>query len=405
MTILKLALQGYTSSFRGLSRDIWILALVMLVNRVGAMVLPFMTIYLTSSLHFSLSQAGFVMGAYGAGSIAGSYLGGQLTDKFNYYSVQLWSLVGSALLLFVFPILTEFWTITLCILFFSFVSDMLRPANSVAIAAYAKDENRVRSFSLMRLSINLGFAVGPAIGGLIAGTIGYTWIFIFDGVTCLLAAVLILSKLKYKPPKKVQEYDNEQVPVAPLSAYKDKKYLFFISMVMLYGILFFQLFTSVPVFMKNISGYDEFSIGLFMALNGLLIVLIEMPLIQRLEKKPNVFSFITYGFILISLSFIILLLNPMNILFSLAFIFFITTSEMFAMPFMLNFAVNRSSIGRQGQYMALYAMGYGMAHIIAPTVSMYIADSFGFQSLYIGVSILALIGGYTFYKLIKAGYW
>ena len=88
----------YRNSFSGLSRDIWMLSLVMLVNRAGTMVIPFMTVYLTQELHFTLAQAGYVMSSFGAGSILGALLGGRLTDKVGYYPTQFWTLFLSGLL-------------------------------------------------------------------------------------------------------------------------------------------------------------------------------------------------------------------------------------------------------------------------------------------------------------------
>ncbi|MBK8082198.1 MAG: MFS transporter [Saprospiraceae bacterium] len=376
----------------------------MLVNRMGAMVLPFMTLYLTTSLNFSYSQAGLIMSAYGAGSILGAYTGGFLSDRYNYYTVQLWSLIGGSALLFLIPVLHNFYLIAACIFMFSLISDMLRPANSVAIAAYSKPDTRVRSFSLMRLSINLGFAIGPALGGLIATTAGYPWIFVFDGVTCLLAALLIVFYLNYKPSSSPTVDDENNFTTPNISAYKDKRYLLFIMVVMLYAILFFQLFTTVPVFLKKEVGYDDAVIGLFMALNGLLIVIIEMPLIQNLNKNPKSFSYIGYGFLLLSVSFTFLILQPQTVLFILLYVLFITFSEMLAMPFMTNYAISRPTVSRQGQYMALYAMAYGMAHIIAPTASFFIAEKFDYFVLYYIVIVLSIVGGILFSDLINQGF-
>ena len=81
--MLHRALNIYVKSFSGLSRDIWLLAAVMLINRAGTMVIPFMTVYLTQSLGFTLPQAGLVMTCFGAGSVLGAYLGGQFTDRFG----------------------------------------------------------------------------------------------------------------------------------------------------------------------------------------------------------------------------------------------------------------------------------------------------------------------------------
>jgi len=175
--------------------------------------------------------------------------------------------------------------------------------------------------------------------------------------------------------------------------------------VMIYGALFFQLFTSVPVFMKKESGYDESILGLFMALNGLIIALFEMPIIQKLEKKPNSFNLITYGFLFLSISFGFLLFNEVSILFSFLYVIMITVSEILAMPFMLNYAISRSGKSNNVGYMALYSMAYGMAHIIAPTLSMPFAEQLGFKMLYVVVIILSLSAGFWFYRRAKINRW
>jgi predicted MFS family arabinose efflux permease len=405
MTAIQSVVRLYRDSFSGLSREIWLLGLVMLINRMGAMVLPFMSMYLTTSLHFTLAEAGFVMGFYGAGSILGAFFGGYLTDKYHYHGVQLWSLAGSSVFLFLIPFLHDFWTLSLAVFIFSCVSDTLRPANSVAISAYSREDNRVRSFSLMRLSINLGFAIGPALGGFILIAFGYKWIFIFDGITCLLAALLIVLYLPDKKADKTASAETIKTEETVRSPYKDTTYLIFIFLVMVYGTLFFQLFTTVPVFMKKISGYDESLVGLFMAMNGLIIALFEMPIIQQLEKKPNSFNLITFGFIFLAASFGFLLLHSFGIVFAILYVITITISEILAMPFMLNYAITRSGKSNQGRYMALYSMAYGMAHIAAPTISMPFAEQFGFQMLYFVVIFLSLVTGFWFYHRAKLNKW
>ena len=158
---------NYIDSFRGLSKEVWWLSLITLINRAGTMVIPFLSLYLTESLDFSLSNVGWIMSAFGLGSVFGSWLGGKLTDKIGYYKVMLFSLFTTGFLFIGLQYLTTFSSFCVGIFLVMLVADTFRPAMFVALSAYSKPENKTRSVTLIRLAINLGFSAGPAIGGLI----------------------------------------------------------------------------------------------------------------------------------------------------------------------------------------------------------------------------------------------
>ena len=389
----------YKDSFSGLSRSVWLLSVIMLINRAGAMVMPFMSLYLTTSLSYSLTEAGWVMGAYGAGSITGAFIGGHLTDNYGYYHIQLYSLLLSSLFLILIVFLHDFYCIVFAVFCFSAVADALRPANSVAIAAYSTAENRTRSFSLMRFAINMGFSIGPAMGGIVAGAFGFRWIFVIDAVTCLVAALLLYLYLPYN--HNAEKSSTSQVSEEGQSAYSDKEYLLFILLVSLYAIAFFQLFTSVPVYWGKEWAFSETKIGLLLALNGLIIVLIEMPFIRRIEHLSKNMTMIAVGSGFLILAFIAINIGWVSILPAIVFIVLMSLSEMFAMPFMTNYAVSRPSDARRGQYMALYSMAYGVAHVVAPMGSMYVAEHFGFSTLYTMLACLGFLVAAAFLGMRK----
>ena len=89
-------LQSYLHTFKGLSREVWLLSFVLLINRAGSMVLPFLSVYLHNEIGLSLSNVGWIMSMYGLGALAGSYIGGELTDRFHYYPVMIFSLIPVA---------------------------------------------------------------------------------------------------------------------------------------------------------------------------------------------------------------------------------------------------------------------------------------------------------------------
>jgi|SRR5688572_1969879 len=387
----------YKNAFSDLSRNTWILAVAMFINRSGSMVLLFTSLYLVKDLHFTIGDAGLIMSFYGIGSVLGSYAGGWLTDRFNYYNIMLFSLISSgAILLFIIPVQSMFLLITI-IFFYGLTSDMFRPANSVAIAAYSTAVNRTRSVSLMRLAINLGFSAGPAIGGFIAIKLGYAWLFAIDACTSFAAAAMLYIYLpRQEKPKEIPKHEEGQVKTASVSAYKNIYFLFFILLVALYGTCFFQLFASVPQYFSKVPQYNEDVIGLLLALNGLLVVLIEMPLIFYLEKSTKIFSFIVAGTLCLPVAFFILFAGEGALPFAILYTFVITMSEILAMPFMMNYVLSNSPSDRQGQYSALYSIAFGLSIIAAPGMGLGIAEKFGFNNMFIFFIILSIItaGGF-----------
>src|SRR5579862_1077180 len=286
--MLTRAFSLYRNAYSGLSRSTWLLSFVMLVNRSGTMVIPFMTIYLTQpSMGYSIGQAGFVMGLFGLGAVCGGFFGGKLTDTFGFHRVQLITLTGGGIMFMVLGQMKSYPLICVVTFVLSLVNEAFRPANSTAIAHYSKEENRTRSYSLNRLAINLGWAIGGAMGGILA-SINYHLLFWVDGGTNLVAMILLRYYLSPANNAATQQKKQEHTKINR-SAYGDHPYLFFIAFTILFAACFFQLFTTLPVYYKNYLHLNEFYIGMLMALNGLIIVLVEMVLVFKMEGKKKVF--------------------------------------------------------------------------------------------------------------------
>ena len=275
----KTTINTYRNAYAGLSRETWLLSLIMLINRSGTMVVPFMTLYLTSDeMGYSIGKAGIVFGLFGAGAFSGAWLGGRLTDKIGFYPVQLFTLVVGGLLFIALGQMKSYSLICLFTFLLSFVNEAFRPANSTAIAFYSKEENRTRSYALNRLAINLGWAVGSGLGGFIAH-INYELLFWVDGFTNIAAAILLWLFLK--PVRQPSAPAKEGVQTPTLSAYRDKTFLSFVVITMLFASCFFQIFTNLPVFFKKEMHFSEPFIGFLMAMNGIIIALVEMVLIYN----------------------------------------------------------------------------------------------------------------------------
>lgn len=384
-------LQLYKSSLSGLSRDIWTLSIIMLINRSGMMVLPFMSIYLQKELGFSLAQTGALMGFFGLGALAGTFSGGKLTDRLGYYPVMFWTLLLQGMLFLVLLQAQSFWAVGIVIFITSSVGEAFRPANFVALAAYSDPENRTRALGLQRLAINLGMAIGPALGGLIATQSGYSWLFIIDSLTCIFAAFL----LRFTLQPKTAATSGKATKSNGQSPYKDRRYLAFLALVLLNAIVFFQLFTTLPVFLRNEIGLLEVNIGQLMAFNCLLIVALEMPLIYSIERFWSKWTTTAIGALLCGLSFVVFNVFGWTWMIAILVMFVLTFGEILTLPFLSSLAMERSEIGNRGDYMGLYTMVYSLAHIIAPNLGMLVASNWGFGVLWYvigGISVVTLFG-------------
>lgn len=379
----------YRQAFSNLQKNVWILSTAMFINRSGSMVLLFASLYLTNDLHFSISDAGIIMSFLGAGSILGSYAGGWLTDRKNYHDIMMLSLTGSACILLLLLIVTNGIAIAAIIFCYSFMADMFRPANGAAIASYTNTQNRTRSISLVRLAANLGFTVGPAIGGVVALHLGYQWLFIIDSMTSLIAALMLYAYLPRQQRSKVA-HDHRVLNDSGTSAYRDGKYLFFILLVALYGICFFQIVATIPQFFSKQCHYSEDTIGWLLAINGLIVVLVEMPLVTALQRQKNIFRFIIGGTLCIPVAFAMLLIGHCVLIWPVIYIIILSFSEIFAMPFMMNHALSQPLKERQGQYAALYSIAFGIALMTAPPVGLGIADHLGFDATFYSLSALSV---------------
>lgn len=403
LSIMYRLLSLYKGSFSNIQKNAWILSIAMFINRSGSMVLLFTSLYLTKELHLTIADAGVVLSFYGIGSVMGSYVGGWLTDRRNFFDIMLFSLISSGLILLLLLVVKTPFLISAVIFLYALSSDMFRPANSKAIAAYSTPENRTRSVSLVRLAVNLGFSIGPAIGGFIALYLGYKWLFVIDSLTSFAAACMLYVYLPRQTGASSERSESNQLNDSSTSAYRDVPYLIFILLVALFGICFFQLFASVPQYFNKECHYNEGTIGLLLGLNGLLVVIIEMPLVAFLEKRQKIFPFIIAGVLCIPVSFSILVLGKGIMIMAMIYTLIITLSEIFAMPFMMNYALSRPRVERQGQYSALYSISYGLANIFAPILGLGIASRYGFDRMFYFFIGLSLITAFGFWILKRSG--
>lgn len=393
---MKKIAQIYIDSYKGLSSASWMLAIVMLINRSGSMVLPFLGVYMTKELHFSQEQTGYVLACFGVGSIIGTTVGGWVTDKIGNYKVQYLSLIGSIPVFIMLPHFTSVVSLALMMLLQSAVSEMFRPANSVAITMYAKPENITRAFSLNRMAVNLGFSIGPAMGGILAA-ISYALLFYVNATAAFLAAVVFIYFFRNRKTNKellLEREDitelNEVEDVSNKSPYKDKMFLIYSVFCTLYSIAFLQLLSTLPIFYEKAVGLDEVEIGLILGYSGLLIFLTEMLLVHVAEKFFSIRQTIFYGVMISALGYGMLAFDHSYIAIYISMTI-LCVSEMLAMPFTSTVTAMRAGSKNKGAYMGVNGLTFAIGFIISPILGTKVASTLGYDVLWLGTAALVII--------------
>jgi len=393
--------RSYISAFKGLSVESWMLSLVMLLNRIGSMVIPFLTVYLISVLHFKTDEAGLVMSCFGLGSLTGSILGGWLTDKFGNFWVQFLSLLLTVPIFILLSHLTTVWEVCIAIYIFSSINECFRPANSAAITHYAKKDNITRSFSLNRMAINLGFSFGPALGGFLAA-ISYMWLFYGNSIASFITAIVFFAYFfNHKERRKEAPSENLlNVPVKILSPYRDKWFLIFSFFCFLFACVFFQLLSILPIFYEEKLNFSQGTIGLLLASNGMFVFVTEMMIVQYLDNRFNIHNNVVIGCLFLLSSFCLLMINDSLFSCFVAMIL-LSFSEILFFPFTSTITARCSIEKNRGAYMGLNGLSIAAAFVVMPYLATKIIVLFSYQTLWIINIFILSIAALGFYWVKK----
>ena len=373
--------------YLGLPWLVKVLCLGTLVNRAGSFVLIFLTIYASEQLGFGITFASLCMGALGLGSMIGGLLGGQLADAVGRRFVMLISLFGGAAILFAMQQVAHPWLFLCLVALFALVADMYRPAASAMIADLVNEDRRSHAFALMYISINLGFAIAPPLGGLLA-QYSFDWLFWADAVTMASYGLLILFTVpETRPTPQSSIGRGPTIRETMIQLSKDRLFLTFCFSTLLIGIVFMQGMSTLPLFMRQI-GISKLHFGLLMSINGILIVLLQLPLTHWLSRfKPM--SNIIFGGALIAIGFGLNSLSAATWFIAVTIAVW-TIGEILQAPFKQTIVTGLAPSRFRASYLGMFSMSYALALTIGAPLGGVALHRFGATPLWIGSFVIAI---------------
>ncbi len=401
----------YRNAFSGLSRRVWLLSIVMLVNRSGAMVVAFLSVYLIESAGFAPLDAGYVMAAFGAGGVVGNYVGGLLNDRYGSWHIMVFSLFLSAVLHVSLAYVTEFYTLCAVTFLVSLAADAFRPANRAAIAIYSSPERLTQSYGLQRMAVNLGFSIGPAIGGYLIYRYGYTLMFWGDGLTFLLAGCLFLLLLP-KDETAVPLVSAEDRAADKLAYARGEegasrpafRQFWLVLYVLGNACVMLCFFNIISVFAPYLAteGYDARTTGLLFTISSIVIVAFEMPVLYVIQSRYRLINVMLIGAGLIILSFLLLpTAMQVGVVALAAVMILLSFGEIAYMPLTNAYLSKYAPPARRGEYLGVLSASYSLAFILAQLIGFGVAEYYGYAvAVYVtcavavsGLGIFAVVDG------------
>ena len=381
----------YKEAYTGHPKEIWHLVILTLINRMGTMVLPFMSVYLTTVLDYSLNQAGILVGTYGVGSFLGAWLAGKYTDRFGPELIIKISLLCGGIMFFSLQFVTAFVPLLILVFITSIFGETYRPAMMAAVGKYGPAGETTRSMAMLRLAISLGMSLAPTIGGFVAANLGYNWLFVVDGCTYVAAGIFFTFASRSWTAQNSGDENSpgEIVKEQGMLPQHNRQYLFFLLGTFLLGLGFVQWFHTVPVFIKQEWGYDERYIGTMMGIHSLIIVLFEMPLIQWVQSKSLVDKASRIGLFTFAICFLPFLMPPSLVWYAVAMLCW-TVGSMLFLPVNNAHTIVASPPDRRGAYTSWYWMCWSTVAVVGPLTGLFLADKAGFTTLWVVITLVVL---------------
>jgi MFS family permease len=358
-------------------------------------------LYLTNTLGISPGRAALSLTVYGVAALVTMPIAGWLSDLVGPVTVMKASLFLSGVILFLFPLAHHFAAILVITFFFAVLNESVRPPSLAIISDAVAPPQRKAAFALSRLAVNLGMSVGPAVGGLLA-LISFRWLFFVDGLTSILAGIVLtlapwpkaetrpqtLREPEWDEPEELgREIEADGVellapshPAADLRAFRNRRMLYFLAALIPVQLVFFQLTSGLPIFLVKYLRMPEALYGTVFTLNTLMIVVIEVPLNTAMAEWPHRRA-LTLGAVLYAIGFgsFAFALGPATVL---ASVVVWTFGEMILLPSSSAYAAEIAPAGRRGEYMGLYTMSFSIAFAIGPWMGSNVLDRWGPKTLW-----------------------
>lgn len=366
--------------------------------------LPFFTIYLISQRQLPPAMAGLVVALAGLSRCVSSALSGELADSFGRKNVMMWGLFSQIVAMFALGVCIELnvqagWMLT-CYFFTTFLGAFFRPAANAWVTDHTTPKERVEAFGMIRIGLNIGWALGPAVGGFLV-RYSYSVAFYF---TALLYATTILylgRLIKDRTSKKgVRSRSRRPSFAAMVGALADTRLARLCVYVVMITAVNSQLVVGLSIHCKQYLHMPEYFIGWFFTINGLVVILLQQAA-SKWMSKIRLSSAMFWGCMCYAVGF-----GSVGFFSSFALIavgvFLAGVGELIVSPGEQTLASNIASRETRGRYLGLvmvfYNMGSALGFFMAGVLGDYVAPHY-LPGPWLIVGAVAVLAGVGFRQM------
>ncbi|MFE2108704.1 MDR family MFS transporter [Kitasatospora sp. NPDC059463] len=384
----------------GLPRQFWWLWTSTLINKLGAFVVTFLALYLTTERGYSASYAGLVAALFGLGSAFASVVAGVLADRIGRRPTLVAAQLGTALFTALLGFTDGQVAIAVVAFLVGFCNNATRPATSAIIADIVPAEDRVRAFALNYWAINIGFGLSAAVAGLIA-THGYLTLFLLDALSTVVCAVVIFVRIPEtrpeasKTPAAAGGGAAQRPAIGLAEVFQDGRFMAVVVLNLLLALVAQQGSTTLAVDMGR-AGITSTQYGLVIGLNGLLIVVLQIPITRWMEGRDRT-ALLVASALFIGWGFGLTALAGSSAWFYAFTVAVWTLGEILNAPTMMGLVAELSPAEARGRYQGVYSLSWSFASFLGPAVGGVLLERAGSGVMWGACAVLGTVaaGGYV----------
>jgi MFS family permease len=380
-------LKTFESAVGGLPRAYWYLWGGTLINKMGGFVLPFLAVYLTATVKLPVEQAGLIVALFGAGSMVASPLGGVLADRIGRRTTMVLGLSSGAVSMLALGFAHTPLTIGAATLALGVTGDLYRPASQAMIADIVQPADRMRAFSLMYWSINLGFSIAPVIAGFMASR-SYLALFVGDAITSLAYAGIVLLKVPESKPSAPPEGKRTTELAGFLAPFKDRVFLPFLALTFGVSVIFMQFSVTLPIELTH-NKVTPSEYGFILAVNGVLIIVIQ-PFTTRWLAPYRRSGVLAAAALFTGFGFGFNALVHTVPLYALSVAIW-TMGEIIMSPVNASVVADLAPVHLRGRYQGAFALSWSLSHFLAPIIGGLVMGTLGGSWLWGGCAALGIL--------------